>query len=224
MSRAVVNPAVEYVGHVLDDPATALSTNARFVIAELARHWNRRSQTVWIAAGRYKDDGTPTGLVKTTRLSERAVRYALRELEAGGYIAAEPTRAGQSTAWSFPFLTRALELVTPAPGAGPAPGAPRHQVHPSVEWTPAPGAATPAPGAPTPAPGAYEPVEEPVRRTSALHAVPDVEALPYAVGQDSFTADDTGPMVISDQRIADVIARHYNGDLKVRQRPRRGPP
>jgi len=180
-----MNPAVEYVGRVLDDPACTLSTPARFVLAEHARHWNRRSQTSWIGQGRVNDDGTKTGLMKTTGLSERAIRYAFREIEASGHAVPE-ARPGKSTVWRFPAVD-AVQAETPAPGAPlhlvhpsqatPAPGAPRHQVPPSNERRAARRAPTPAPGAPTPAPGAPEPLKEPVVRTRAL-TVEQVAQLP----------------------------------------------
>lgn len=67
-------------------------------------------------------------IVADTRLSERAVYYALRRLQDGGHLRVIP-KLGTSSNY----------FVTPAPGAPP----PLHQVHPplhQVHPTPAPGA------------------------------------------------------------------------------------
>ncbi len=64
-------------------------------------------------------------LAQKTCVCERAVRNAIRDLEASGYVSSS-SRAGTSTLYRI--------NTTPAPDAAPARRAPRHQMPP----TPAP--------------------------------------------------------------------------------------
>ena len=69
-------------------------------------------------------------LAQKTCVCERAVRNAIRDLEAAGYVSSA-SRAGTSTLYRI--------HTTPAPNAAPARRAPRHQMPP----TPAPDASPP---------------------------------------------------------------------------------
>jgi len=88
-------------------------------------------------------------LAQKTCVCERAVRNAIRDLEAAGYVSSA-SRAGTSTLYRI--------HTTPAPNAAPARRAPRHQMPP----TPAPDAPPPRHVVPpTPARGAPITISEP---------------------------------------------------------------
>lgn len=96
-------------------------------------------------------------LAHKTCVCERAVRSAIRDLEAMGYVTSE-SRAGTSTLYRISATPRHVVPTAPASNAAPARRAPRHQMPP----TPAPDAPPPRHVVPpTPAFGAPITISEP---------------------------------------------------------------